>query len=172
MTSQSRHHTHLEDAYEVLFVDTEEMAVVLSQDDGGGARSVVQQSQLPEVLALVKRRHQSLGAHGARFRVTSPTAAPQKAVLTSGDPALLGLVWDIHLPVCDHVDGAFPDDVPRGALVALTEHCIPKDERQNKSAASKGHRDLREGHIYTATFRKWAPLSMCDFHIFKIKCAE
>lgn len=36
--------THLEDANEILFVNTEKMAVVFSQDDGGGTRSIIQQS--------------------------------------------------------------------------------------------------------------------------------
>lgn len=36
--------THLEDANEILFINTEKMAVVFSQDDGGGARSIIQQS--------------------------------------------------------------------------------------------------------------------------------
>lgn len=35
--------THLEDAYEVLFINTEEVAVVLSQNDSGSTRRVIQQ---------------------------------------------------------------------------------------------------------------------------------
>lgn len=36
--------THLEDANEILFINTEKMTVVFSQDDGGGTRSIIQQS--------------------------------------------------------------------------------------------------------------------------------
>lgn len=46
-------HTHLEDANEVLLVDAEKMAVVFSQDDGGGSGGVVQQSQLAKVFTLM-----------------------------------------------------------------------------------------------------------------------
>lgn len=45
--------THLEDANEILLVDAEKMAVVFSQDDGGGSGGVVQQSQLAKVFTLM-----------------------------------------------------------------------------------------------------------------------
>lgn len=52
---------HLEDVVEVLLVHAEEVAVVLSQDDGGRAGRVVHQRQLPEVIPLVQGGHQTLG---------------------------------------------------------------------------------------------------------------
>lgn len=53
---------HLQDAYKVLFINAEEVTVVFSQDDGGSSRCIVQQGQLPEVLALVQCCHQALCA--------------------------------------------------------------------------------------------------------------
>lgn len=55
---------HLEDVVEVLLVHPEEVAVVLSQDDGGRAGRVVHQRQLPKVVPLVQGGHQALGRVG------------------------------------------------------------------------------------------------------------
>ena len=51
---------YLQDAYEVLFVHSEEVAVVFSQDDGGSTGGIVHQSQLAKVLPLMERCHQPL----------------------------------------------------------------------------------------------------------------
>lgn len=57
--------THLEDANEILLVDAQEMAVVFSEDDGGGSGGVVQQSQLAKVFTLVQGGHQPLCTRAA-----------------------------------------------------------------------------------------------------------
>ena len=43
-----------QDSVEVVFVDTQKVAVVLAQDDGGRARRVVDQRQLAEVITLLQ----------------------------------------------------------------------------------------------------------------------
>lgn len=85
--------THLEDTNKVLFVDSEEVTVVFSQDDGGGTRRIVQQSQLPKVLPLVQRGYQPLqmGFNERRSSGLSPlltaTAEPTfPCVITFTEP--------------------------------------------------------------------------------------
>lgn len=42
----------------------------------------------------------------------------------------------IYLPVCDHIDRAFPDDVPGSAFVPLTEHYITTTTTKRPSAST------------------------------------
>lgn len=52
--------THPQNSVIILLFHSEEVAVVLPQDDGGGARGVVDQGELPEVIALVESAHHTL----------------------------------------------------------------------------------------------------------------
>lgn len=58
------------------------MAVVHPQDDGGGARGVVDQGQLPEVIALVQSAHHTLCAAQHVVRLVSNAAAAQRGVVS------------------------------------------------------------------------------------------
>lgn len=116
-TQSSVTNTHLEDTNKVLFVNSEEMAVVFSQDDGGSTRRIVQQSQLPKVLTLVQRGYQAL----------QMACSAASRCLMSDTPEVYYCYHcnqRTYLPMRDHVYRAFPDDVPGSAFVSLTEHCI------------------------------------------------
>lgn len=63
---------HPQNPVVVLLLHAQEVAVVLAQDDGGGARGVVDQGQLPEVVALVQSAHHTLRS-ATRGTVTQQT---------------------------------------------------------------------------------------------------
>lgn len=99
--------THPQNPVEVLFIHSQELTVVLSQDNGGGAGSVVDQSELPKVVSFMKSTNDTL-------RNTSPG---------------LTKVWtphwstsNTHFSIDDNVDWAFQNNVPWCALFPLTEH--------------------------------------------------
>lgn len=52
--------THPENPVEVLFIHSQELTVVLSQDNGGGAGSVVDQSELPKVVSFMESTNDTL----------------------------------------------------------------------------------------------------------------
>lgn len=52
---------HPEYPVEVFLVHAKEVAVVLSQDDGGSAGRICNQGQLPKVITLMERTHHTLG---------------------------------------------------------------------------------------------------------------
>lgn len=64
---------------EVLLVHTEEVAIVLSENNGGRPRGVCNQGQLAKVIALVERTHHTLWGHELLFLNT--TTFSQKHVM-------------------------------------------------------------------------------------------
>lgn len=99
--------THPQNPVEVLFIHSQELTVVLSQDNGGGAGSIVDESELPKVVSFMKSTNDTL-------RSTSPG---------------LTMVWrhhwctlNTHFSIDDYVDWAFQNNVPWCALFSLAEH--------------------------------------------------
>lgn len=52
--------THPQNPVEVLFIHSQEVTVVLSQDNGGGAGSVIDESELPKVISFMKSTNNTL----------------------------------------------------------------------------------------------------------------
>lgn len=86
-----------------------------------------------------------VAARGASFsKASCPKSSPSCSVVTSPYMQAVSAswhytrqqwFWDLfvsfgagatYLPMCDHIYRAFPDDVPRGAFIPLTEHYIKK----------------------------------------------
>lgn len=61
--------------------------------------------------------------------------------------------------MCDHIYRAFPDDVPRGAFIPLTEHYIYIKNRQQLAHTDHTSRSPKFTlllYIYiSSTFKKW-----------------
>lgn len=51
---------HPQNPVEVLFIHSQEVTVVLSQDNGGGAGSVIDESELPKVVSFMKSTNDTL----------------------------------------------------------------------------------------------------------------
>lgn len=52
--------TYPQNPVEVLFVHSQEVTVVLSQDNGGSTGSVIDESELPKVVSFVKSTNDTL----------------------------------------------------------------------------------------------------------------
>lgn len=86
-----------------------------------------------------------VAARGASFsRASCPKSSPSCSVVTrpcvqpprrESSSMTTGKCYSCpnYLSVCDHVYGAFPDDIPRGAFVPLAEHCITKTANSDDS---------------------------------------
>lgn len=56
--------THPQNPVEVLLIYSQEVTVVFSQDNGGGAGGVVDKSELSKVVSFVKRANNTLHSTG------------------------------------------------------------------------------------------------------------